>query len=127
MSLLHPVESADLAREKRGKARGCRDFWLAQPDVDSDLADSLWKLDLNLLRAARKEGRGHMKLHVGPPGDMTEGSLAGLRDEPLLSPSPTPAVLDFENCVGAGTVVLVRNVHTVCSVRGILHRSVFRT
>ena len=26
----------------------------------------------------------HMQLHVGPPGDITEGSLAGLRDEPLL-------------------------------------------
>ena len=25
-----------------------------------------------------------MQLHVDPPGDMTEGSLAGLRDEPLL-------------------------------------------
>ena len=25
-----------------------------------------------------------MQLHVVPPGDMTEGSLAGLRDEPLL-------------------------------------------
>ena len=46
-------------REKHGKERGCRDFWLAQPDVDIDLADSLWKLDLNLLRAARKEGRSH--------------------------------------------------------------------
>ena len=25
-----------------------------------------------------------MQLHVDPPGDMTEGSLAGLRDEPFL-------------------------------------------
>ena len=25
-----------------------------------------------------------MQLHMDPPGDMTEGSLAGLRDEPLL-------------------------------------------
>ena len=41
-----------LAHEKRGKERGCRDFWLAQPDVDSDLADSLWEQDHTLLRAA---------------------------------------------------------------------------
>ena len=37
-----------------GRKGGCRDFGLAQPDVDSDLADSLWEQDLTLLRAARK-------------------------------------------------------------------------
>ena len=47
------------AREKRGKERDCRDFWLVQSDVDSDLADSLWEQDLTLQRAARKEDRSH--------------------------------------------------------------------
>ena len=47
------------ARDKRVKARGCRDFWRAQRDIDSDLADRLWEQDLILLRAARKEGRSH--------------------------------------------------------------------
>ena len=47
------------ARDQRGMAKGCRDFWLSQRDVDSGLADHLWKLELNLLREATKEGRSH--------------------------------------------------------------------
>ena len=71
------------AREKRGKERGCRDFWLTQPDVDNDLADILWEQDF-FYYERRERRAGHMQLHVDPPRDMTEGSLAGLRDEPLL-------------------------------------------
>ena len=47
------------AHEKRGKERDCRDFWLVQSDVDSDLAHSLWEQDLTLPRAATKEDRSH--------------------------------------------------------------------
>ena len=47
------------ARDKRMKAKGCRDFWLAQPVIASDLADRLWEQELILLRAAKMEGRSH--------------------------------------------------------------------
>ena len=50
------------ARDKRVRGRGCRDFWLAQHDIDSDLADRQEEQDLTLLRAARRRA-GHMQLH----------------------------------------------------------------
>ena len=64
------------AREKRGKERGCRDFWLAQPDIDSDLADRLEEQDLTQLRVARKEGRSHA-IACGP-ARRHDGKLIGV-------------------------------------------------
>ena len=72
------------ARDKRVRGRGCRDFWLAQHDIDSDLADRQEEQDLTLLRAARKKGRSHAI--ASRPARRHDGklSLAGLRDELVL-------------------------------------------
>ena len=63
------------ARDKRVKERGCRDFWPAKPDIDSDLASKLGEQDLALLRAARKEGRSR-PIACGP-GRRHDGKLIG--------------------------------------------------
>ena len=68
-----------------------------------------------------------MQLLADPTGNMTGGSLAGLRDESPESPSPTTTIPVSADCVGTGTVGTCEKGTNSVQRSCILRRSVVRT